>query len=323
MRIIPTHDTCHETIYGQRLFAANGNGAKTLSRTCGPDADNRLPLPSGPGHGGGRPPLRLAHRAVAGGRPLQVACHAHQRRGGTLLHGDGHERLGKIREMGGDRALHHAQPAVPLDAPGAAHGIRHPQAAVAPHRPRHIRRVQRQAANARIQRPQPHAPLPRGGGVHHRRPRRLARTPHPYPPGRLRNQDAAHLAAGQAPGGGRPCRFPRLRGTAGRSGGRVHLHLRRPHGCPAPPPRLLRRAGLPPVRPRAGRILRRGLHRGRNQGRIQQGIWRTCTDGGRNGPVQVGHARSLRRNGLGKRLDAASSTGSTGRASWPRPSCTT
>ena len=73
----------------------------------------------------------------------------------------------------------------------------------------------------------------------------------------------------------------------------------------APPPRLLRRAGLPPVRPRAGRILRRGLHGGRNQGRIQQGIWRTCTDGGRNGPVQVGHARRLRRNGLGKRLDAA------------------
>ncbi len=36
----------------------------------------------------------------------------------------------------------------------------------------------------------------------------------------------------KAPGGGRPCRFPRLRGTAGRSGGRVHLHLRRPHGCP-------------------------------------------------------------------------------------------
>ena len=43
----------------------------------------------------------------------------------ALLHRQGYLRLGKIREMGRDGSLYHAQPSLPLDSPRTENRFRH------------------------------------------------------------------------------------------------------------------------------------------------------------------------------------------------------
>ena len=77
--------------------------------------------------------FRSHHRDLAGRRPLQVAGHARERRARALLHGR-RVGLGEVRGLGAHGARHAAQPALPLDAHGAAAPVRHRRAAL-PRRP--------------------------------------------------------------------------------------------------------------------------------------------------------------------------------------------
>ena len=109
-----------------------------------------------------------------------MARDARERRGGGIHHARDPQRLGSLREMGGDRPLHDAQPALPLDAPGTEARIRHRQAPLPRDRPRDLRGMQRPARHAGIQRPGAHPTLRRRGRLHDGRPGRrppLASTP--------------------------------------------------------------------------------------------------------------------------------------------------
>ena len=194
-----------------------------------------------------------------------MARHAHERSRRALLHGQGYDRLGEVREVGRDGALYDAQPALPLDAPRAEDRLRRDEAAQPLDRPRDLRLLYGAAAEARVLRPWPDAALQRRGGLHDGRPGRFARAPHQGARGRLCGEDAPDVAPRQGDGRGEPRGVPRLHREAVGCFGRLDLEVRRRDRRAARAPQVLRVGGLPPLGPRHRGVLCRGLHAGRDR----------------------------------------------------------
>ena len=110
-------------------------------------------------------------RNLAGGRPLQVARHAGQRRGRALLH-RGRRSRGKVPGVGAHGAVHAAQSAVSLDAPGAEALLRHRRTAGRNERAAHLGAGQRAAGRRRSAGARHPEEIPREGRLHHGRPHR-------------------------------------------------------------------------------------------------------------------------------------------------------
>ncbi len=224
----PTKKTdCHEKVQRRKFPAAKPCGRAALPRSCGQDAHHRLPLPPQPRIRGLRPPFPQSGRDMARRRPLQVARDAHQRRRGALLHGR-RLGLGEVREVGRDGALHHAQSALPLDAPRTQDRFRRRGAAQPRFGARDLRPLHRSVAAARIFGAGTYAPLQCGGRMHDRRPRRFAGAPYKVPRGGFRVQGAAHVAARQGHGRGEPGGIQSLYRPFGRGGGHRDTLVRDP-----------------------------------------------------------------------------------------------
>ena len=186
------------------------------------DADLRLPLPPAGGRGRRQPPLREPEPDLADRGPLQVAGHAGPGGRGAADHRR-RARLREVRGLGGHRALHRAQPHLPLDAHGAQGSVRdHRPAPRAGHRPGDLRGLHRPPAERGFPRPRPDAPLPGAGGLHHRRP---GRRPGAAPADRRRGGPALpgvpRLPPRQGHGGGEAGGLEPLGGPAGGGGGPV------------------------------------------------------------------------------------------------------
>ena len=98
-----------------------------------------------------RPPLRDALRDLAGGRSLQVAGDARQRRAPSAYCTGDAVGLGEVRGLGAHGAAHAAQSALPLDPPGAEAALRGPTSCSPPgHGAGDLRRLQRRADAARV-----------------------------------------------------------------------------------------------------------------------------------------------------------------------------
>ena len=157
-------------IYFERFSFGEQVFARIVPRIRREASPYRLPLPSRP-QGDCRKQTLGQHRpSVAGRRPLQMASHAQQRRGGKILHGR-RVRQGKIPEIRRGNALHAPQPHVPLVPLGACPLLRNRR-----HSPfgRHRRGSLEQGERSSpfgARRARVHGAKQRRGGLHDRRHR--------------------------------------------------------------------------------------------------------------------------------------------------------